>query len=138
MDCVRHGDRTRTTPPARSERSKTTCQASTPMKKRTKHGHFGQSTDRSAAGEGVPRGKQSDCRLRRGGSDLAPARCLPDSRAVRALSEVTVLCPFLDRRNYQNQITLNVRPCSLVNADTTDTTCRCGASSRGIVLSCRL
>src|SRR5690348_6193342 len=46
---VRNDDRTGRTPPARSERSMTTCQTSSRMKKRTKHGHSGQSTDRSAA-----------------------------------------------------------------------------------------
>src|SRR6185437_6872939 len=86
------------------ERSKTKCPAPSFMKKRTKHGHSGQSTDRSAVGENASCGKHCDCRLRRGGSDLAPARSLPGSRAVRALSEVSVLCPFLDRRNNQDQM----------------------------------
>jgi len=40
VPCVRDGDRTGRTPPARSERAKTTCQASSRMKKRTKHGHW--------------------------------------------------------------------------------------------------
>src|SRR5690348_3571244 len=46
-------------------------------------------------GKVPPAGKQSDCRFRRSGSDLAPERCPHSSRAVRALSGVTVLCPFL-------------------------------------------
>src|SRR5579872_5745189 len=64
------------------------------MKKRTKHGHYGQARTARLLGKVPPAGKQSDCRSRRGGSDLASARCLHGSRAVRALSEVTVLCPF--------------------------------------------
>src|SRR5690242_936251 len=90
--------------PACSERSETTWQASTHEEAdkartlRTKHGPLG------CRGKCLLRENKSDCRLRRGGSDLAPARCLHGSRAVRALSAVSVLCPFLHRRNYQNQI----------------------------------
>src|SRR5690242_9760851 len=43
-------------PPACSERSETTWQAST-HEETDKHGHFGQSTDRSAVGESASCGK---------------------------------------------------------------------------------
>ena len=49
-----------------------------------------------------PAAQQGDCRLGRGGSDLAPERCPHGSRAVRALSGVTVLYPFLHGHDYQN------------------------------------
>src|SRR5690348_3262151 len=114
MDCARHGDRTGTAPPARSRRSKTTCLASTPMNTRTKHGHSGQSTHRSAAGAETSRPAsplhERQQRLVVVNKDpmLSPmsAWTLPRSRAVRALSAVTVLCPCIHQRNYQKQMLL--------------------------------
>ena len=71
------------------------------MEKRTQRGHSGQSTDRSGAGGSRLLRKQPNAIAvtnTRGRSDLLPARCPPRSRAVRALSGVTVLCPFLHER----------------------------------------
>src|SRR5690348_15516654 len=78
------------------------------MEKRTKRGHCGQSTDRSAArGRKLLRGNQERLLLQntRVGSDLlqrvAAGGAFPDSRAVRALSAVSALCPFLHERRDQ-------------------------------------
>src|SRR5579872_4167966 len=94
-------------------RSKTTCQASTPTKKRTKHGQSGQSTDRSAAGaETAPASplheRQERLVVVNKDPFLSPmsAWTLPRSRAVRAFSALTVLCPFLHERNDQNEMLL--------------------------------
>ena len=74
-----------------SERSKTKCPAPSFVKKRTKpvtsdkHGPFG------CRGKCLLRENKSGCRLRRGGSDLAPARCVHGSRVVRSDPALSVL-----------------------------------------------
>src|SRR5690348_17945129 len=101
------------------------------MEKRTKRGHCGQSTDRSAArGRKLLRGNQERLLLQntRVGSNLlqrvAAGGAFPDSRAVRALSAVSALCPCLHKRRDQNQLgasleggehSLPGEPCPQVN-----------------------
>jgi len=71
------------------------------MKKRTERGHGGQGTDRSAAGKSAWCGKTKRLSFDNnssGRSDLAQGRGRHGSRAVRALSDVSALCPFLHER----------------------------------------
>ena len=80
-------------------------QAHSLMKKRTQRGHGGHGTDRFAAGKSAWRGKTKRLSFDNnssGRSDLAPGRGLPGSRAVRALSDVSVLCPLLHGRRRRN------------------------------------
>jgi len=65
------------------------------MKKRTKHGHSGQSTDRSAAVWASRWREVASTASKRQSLCFPAGGTFPDSRAVRALSGVTVLCPFL-------------------------------------------
>src|SRR5690348_9953797 len=71
-----------------------------PNRNRPRH-HFGQSTDRSAAVQ-ASRWREVDTAasffLNNSHFCFPSGRTFLDSRAVRALSEVTVLCPFLHER----------------------------------------
>ena len=65
------------------------------MKKRTKHGHSRQSTDRSAAVQASLWREVASTASSTKSLCFPAGGTSPDSRAVRALSAVTVRCPFL-------------------------------------------
>jgi len=89
----------------RSEQTNAMCWAHLLMKKRTKHGHCGHGPLGCGGGDVAPASPLHERQQRLVVVNKDPmvspmsAWTLTRSRAVRALSQVTVLCPFLHGRN---------------------------------------